>query len=272
MVRVFGDSDRGGNPTGVVRRPCADPAATAAALGHPDTAFVQASSHRRVDVRTFSPVEELAQCLQASLAVPVALGAAAGEHWHVRHPAGTLDVSYDHQDGRLLGWIRDTDVAGDPESVHGLPPWCPPGEAVRLPQGRPRLYLRVPDPGIVPVPDPREVLDLCHAYRCTALVLHSVPPPAEGPTAGSAVRARVFTRSLAGHEDVATGGAAAGIGAILSGLGVRGTVTVVQGPAEPERQGRLYLRLGADRHLGGEVTPFGHTPHSPRTTTGAERE
>lgn len=247
--RVFVRDGRGGNHTGVVLDECADEAALAAALGFPDTAFVREHTGRLATVRTFSPHEQLAQCLQTTLATPVALGAAAGETWQIRHPAGALDVQVEHTADGWLCWARDTDTTGEPTRVADLPGWLGAAEVHRIPQGRSRLYAKVPDVDTLPPFDAADVRAVCRAYDCTAVVFFA-------EAAEDTVRTRVFTTSLGGREDVATGGAAAGIGALLAREHRTGRIGVVQGAAEPAAQGHLLLRLGRERHIGGRVLPL----------------
>ena len=130
--RVFLRSGHGGNYTGVVRGKTAAPAALAAAPGFPDTAFIGEHAGRDVTVRTYSPHEELATCLQTSLAVPVALGAGGGETWRVRHPAGPLEVRVEKGPAGLRCWVTDTDTDGEPEPVSDLPSWLRAARVSRL--------------------------------------------------------------------------------------------------------------------------------------------
>lgn len=247
--RVFVRSGCGGNHTGVVLDECGAPADLTAALGFPDTAFVQEHTGRSVTVRTFSPYEELAQCLQTTLATPVALGATDGETWRVRHPAGALDVQVERATDGWLCWARDTDAAGEPTRVGDLPGWLNAADVYRVPQGRSRLYARVPDVAELPVFSSAEVLAVCRAYDCTAVVFFA-------EAAAETVRTRVFTTSLGGREDVATGGAAAGVGVLLARARRTGRIDVIQGSEEPAGQGHLVLSLDSERHVGGRVLPL----------------
>lgn len=247
--RVFPSGDQGGNHTGVVFDKCSDPASLAATLGFPDTAFVQEHTAKTVEVRTFSPHEELALCLQTSLAVPIALGAADGETWQVRHPASTLEVRIEREPDDWLCWAVDTDTAGTPEPVDDLPDWLRPAEVRRLRQGRSRLYVRLPDITAIPAFGSDDVLEICRAHACTAIVFFT-------EASETTVRTRVFTTSLGGREDAATGGAAAGVGVLLAAAHRTGRINVVQGPEEPAKQGHLYLLLDRERQIGGKVRPL----------------
>ncbi|MGW1597184.1 PhzF family phenazine biosynthesis protein [Streptomyces sp. NPDC002343] len=255
--RVFTDGVRGGNHTAVVLpgTPVADPGTTAAALGVPDTAFVTAVEPGSVVLRTFSPVEELAQCLQTSLAVLTALDVPDRVPWRVRHEKGEQLLV--HREGPV-SWARH-EQAGPPRLEETDWPRCagrrPAGAApaVILRQARSRVHLRCADAGQVEAADIRagDVTELCARTRTNGLVL-SAP---DGP---GAWRVRVFTTSLAGAEDSATGGAVLGVGTLAALDGTRGDIRVRQGPPDPDRQGHLRLRVEDDGHvlLGGTVVPL----------------
>lgn len=243
--RVFTRGGQGGNHTGVVFDECPEPAALAARLGFPDTAFVQSHVGQFVSVRTFSPYEELAQCIQTTLATPVALGATGGQTWRVQHPAGTLNVHVEHTDGEWICWALDSDT-GKPEIVNDLPPWLSSTVVHRVPQGRSRLYAQVPSVEKLPAFDAADIWAVCRAHGCTAVVFFE-------EVQNSSLRTRVFTTSLGGKEDIATGGAAAGIGALLAGEHRTGRIEIIQGPAEPSAQGQLLLWLDRERRIGGRI-------------------
>lgn len=246
--RVFVRDGHGGNHTGVVLDGCAEPARLAATLDFPDTTFVQERSGRSVTVRTFSPHEKLAQCLQTTLATPVALGAMDGESWQVRHPAGLLRVQVELATDGWLWWGLDIDATGEPRRVTDLPGWLST-EVYRVPQGRSRLYARVPDVDDLPTFDAADVRAVCRAHDCTAVVFFA--EPSEGT-----LRTRVFTTSLGGMEDIATGGAVAGVGALLAREHHNKLIDVIQGSEEPALQGNLLLSLGKERQIGGRVLPL----------------
>ena len=243
---MFGRDNHSGNRTGVVLDECTEPAALAGMLGFPDTAFVQEHTGHYAAVRTFSPYEELAQCLQTTLATPVALGAADGEAWQVQHPAGALDVQVERVAEGWISWTVDTDTTGEPEPIDDLPDWLHAAEVCRVPQARSRLYVRLPNVSTLPTFDAADVRWVCHTHDCTAVVFFA-------EAADKSVRMRVFTMSLAGGEDIATGGAAAGVGALLAHRRRTGRINVIQGPDKPVTQGHLLLVLGPKRHVGGRV-------------------
>ena len=253
--RVFARGTTGGNHTVVVLpgEPVGDPAALATALDVPDTAFVTSLAPGSVVLRTFSPVEELAQCLQTSLAVLTALDVPDRTPWHVRHERGEpLTV---HREGPVT-WAHQAttdppvlEEAPWPGFVGADPAASTPPVIIR--QARSRLHLSCADAGQLAAADIRagDVLDLCARTRTSGLVL-SAP---DGP---DSLRVRVFTTSLAGAEDSATGGAVLGVGTLAALAGRRGDLRVCQGPQDPARQGQLRLRVEADGSvlLGGEVT------------------
>lgn len=85
--RVFVDGVKGGNHTAILAPGSVpDPAVSARRLGVPDTGIIDASDKEGVSLRTYSPVEELAQCIQTSLAAIVALDLPSGRSYNVRHP------------------------------------------------------------------------------------------------------------------------------------------------------------------------------------------
>ncbi|MBH1934149.1 PhzF family phenazine biosynthesis protein [Streptomyces sp. AV19] len=255
--RVFGRGATGGNHTVVVPpgQPVTDPAAAAALLGVPDTAFVTAAADGDVVLRTFSPVEELAQCLQTSLAVLTALDAPDRAPWRVRHERGEQLVV--HREGPVT-WARHEDAgaleleeAGWPDFVRADPADSAPPVITR--QSRSRLHLRCADAAqlMAATVEAEAVLELCARTRTSGLVLSA-------PDSAGEWRVRVFTTSLSGAEDNATGGAVLGLGALAALDGFRGDVRVCQGPRDPARQGHLLLRVQDDGAvlLGGEVTPL----------------
>jgi predicted PhzF superfamily epimerase YddE/YHI9 len=217
-----------------------------------------------VHVRTFSPVEELAMCLQTSLATPLALGAGHGETWKVGHPAGVLTITVEGSGASSVCWAHDpqsTPGRAEPVDDDDLPEWARPAggrQAVRLAQARSRLYLELPDvdgvngiDGFAP-PSPKAVTEVCRAHGCTGIVYYA-------PLTDTSVRTRVFTTSLGGREDSATGGAAQGVGTLLSRAGHTGRVEVTQGPPDPYAQSRLLLDLDGregDVRVGGRVRPL----------------
>lgn len=253
LGRVFGKDGYGGNHTAVVLQDHPSPAVAARTLGFPDSAFVTHRAEREASVRTFSPHEELAQCLQAALATPVALGAQNGQTWRVRQPAGELLINAEREIHGWRCWAQEQHGgAHSPEPVDDLPTWFAalrPRFVARMHQGRSRLYAALDRVDELVPPDPADLRKVCTAHRCSGVVFYDTAAP-------DRVRARVFPASLAYREDSATGGAAAGIAAILRQQGRTGIVPVLQGPTEEARQGHLLMRIGDTVHVGGRVQPL----------------
>ncbi|MEW1690529.1 PhzF family phenazine biosynthesis protein [Streptomyces sp. NPDC091265] len=251
--RVFARGTVGGNHTVVVPpgRPVADLAAAAARMGVPDTAFITSYRPDSVTLRTFSPVEEIGQCLQTSLAVLTALDVPDRTPWYVQHEHGEQLVV--HREGAVT-WARsggtglpELEEAGWPDFV-GVDP-AVASTPVIIRQARSRVHLRCADAGqlAAAVVRARDVMALCARTGTNGLVLSAPVGPGEW-------RVRVFTTSLSGAEDSATGGAVQGVGVLAALDGTHGDIRVCQGPQDPARQGHLLLRIqdGAVL-LGGEV-------------------
>jgi predicted PhzF superfamily epimerase YddE/YHI9 len=261
LGRVFGADHEGGNHTAVVLtdqsgRAEGSFATIARVLGVPDTGFVTGVDRHSIRLRTFSPVEELAQCFQTTLAAVVALGADQGVPWRVTHEKGeTVEVC---RDGDVC-WARHlVDDAGPAQRVDP-PAWLNlrvgrHEPVVRFGQARARLY--VPCGSVAQLEkiaiEPVTVREACAATRCNGLVCYAL----DGP---DRLRVRVFTTSLAGGEDRATGGAVLGIAIQLGRMGHRGELDVVQGGVDAADQGRMRLRVDPDVArimLGGRVDPI----------------
>ncbi|WP_067893656.1 PhzF family phenazine biosynthesis protein [Actinomadura chibensis] len=245
LGRVFGSGDAGGNHTAIVGQgfDMARAPALAKRLGVPDTGFLTELSDRRVTLRTFSPYEELEQCFQTSLAVLSALNVPEGETWEVSHA-----------EGDRLEVVREPEMTWAVPSLAGRPRLEPvpvpanikgKGRAAVLRQARSRLHVRLEDLAHVNAVDltPGQVLDLCAEHQAAGVVI-------SGPVEDRSIRVRVFTSSLGGAEDSATGGAVIGVGILESVDGVRGDVVATQGPEDAARQGRLGLRISGPYEVG----------------------
>ena len=255
--RVFTAEGRGGNhtavlPPGPAGEPHADRAAIAAALNVPDTGFVLDDASGRTLMRTFSPVEELAQCAQTSLAAVVALDLPEGVAHPVRHVEG--EELHVYREGQVCWARRETDARARlqetrwPEFVHADPdPHRPP---VIVRQARSRMHLGCADAGQLEALqiDPADVLALCAASGTNGLVLAA-------PLTAGVLRVRVYTTSLAGTEDCATGGAVLDVGRLEAQHGVRGDLLAIQGPDAPQQRSHLHLRIAGPHavELGGRV-------------------
>ncbi|AKC38481.1 Predicted epimerase, PhzC/PhzF homolog [Mycolicibacterium phlei] len=248
--RVFVDGVVGGNHT-VVLNPGAvtDPAVAAQRLGVPDTAVVVSSDERGVLLRTFSPVEELGQCVQTSLASIVALDLPSGRSHDVRHL--TTEPLQVEREGDLVWAHSGSTDADSHEEASTTPRWLVEqighADAVRVGGTRPRLLVRCDDinalsGAVVPAV---AVRNLCTESRLNGLVIFGVHE--------AGVRVRVFTTSLAGAEDTATGGAVMSVASLLRREGVRAEIAVRQGGTDLTQHGHLRLRIDDRIALGGAV-------------------
>src|SRR5207302_6304789 len=95
-----------------------------------------------------------------------------------------------------------------------------------------------------------EVCDLCAHHGSNGVILFTLDR--------SLLRTRVFTTSLGGGEDVATGGAALALASLLAWRGLdQPELSVLQGGEDPVRQGHMALRFeGSSVALGAEVVPL----------------
>jgi predicted PhzF superfamily epimerase YddE/YHI9 len=230
VLAVFCGGDAAGNPTGVIRGAFDDREAQALAtkLGLPDTAFVSGDS-----IRFYSPSEPLTVCYQALLAAAHVLGRSTRFQLADRE----LDVELAED----LAWVV-TPRAAIVDRGTVATPWG--DEARVLDAGRKRAYALVS----------AAQLDSLHLLPDVALnwlrgnELSGLCLLARGD---DSLRMRVFTTSLAGHEDVATGGAVAALPTLLD---QDGPFTIVQGTA---RRGVLHVQTRTnDVLVGGRVEPL----------------
>jgi predicted PhzF superfamily epimerase YddE/YHI9 len=258
LGRVFAEEGRGGNQTAIVWPDDGlDLAACARTLAVPDAGFVVHDDGDEVVLRTFSPFEELAQCLQASLAVVTARG-------HTRPPTADAPVRVRHERGEPVLVYRDAAVTWAYEEGGAMPDFEPvplpapldgavtgASAPIVLRQARSRLHLRFSTASQVEavVLGREEVLAACSLSKTFGVVLSA-------PAGVGVQRIRVFTTSLDGAEDKATGGAVLGVARLLATQGHRGDVAMVQGrPGFAEDQGFLRARMTDNAVLiGGKVT------------------
>lgn len=256
--RVFCDRGRGGNVTAIVRGATPDEMpAIAGWLGFPDTGFVIDADSRSLVLRTFSPHEELELCLQTSYAVAVAADLERGRSWAVSHASGSsVDVVRAGSDaGELVSAEFGRDLVGPPRPARD--PAAASAGSLIVGTSRPRRYTECASlEGLLGLSlSAREVQAICLDEEVRGLVWYHL--------AAGGVRVRVFTMSLDGEEDTATGGAVAALGWILHDR-IRGEIKVVQGGSEdPARQGSMVLLVEEDAvHLRTEVQPL--DPYDPR--------
>lgn len=244
-VVAFCSEEARGNPTGVVLWTGPEDAARqqrlAADLGLPDTVFLTPVEPRRWRARFFSPAEPLTLCVQASLAAHAVLReGGAVDPLVLDTPAGPVRVR------ALEGGPADVSWMEFPRaSVKARPSVAPVREGLGLAlpglvresvidSGRVRLFCELSDLGVLEAlePPPPTVLRYCRTERISGVCFFVRTGP-------DAVALRVFTTSLDGGEDAATGGAVLGLAALLPGVG---SVQVSQGRRPFHQRGHLLLR------------------------------
>lgn len=215
VASVFGGPGATGNPTGVVH--ASEPLShermqeIAAKLGFPDTAFVW-KTEAGFAARFYSPTEVLSVCYQALIAAAHAVGPASFE---LTDRALRVEV-----DGGL-GWVHTPrDLIKRASNIT-----TPSGLIRVIDAGRKRAYVRVDG-------DTFERFQLSPEGALAWLQKHQL----SGLCLLHDTRLRVFTTSLQGREDIATGGAVAGL-ALLH----EGRVSIEQGVGHANRRGVLEL-------------------------------
>jgi PhzF family phenazine biosynthesis protein len=255
-VNAFVGPAAGGNSTCVVleefESSAAERAEIARSLRAPDTAFLSRTPSDGWAVRFFSPEEgEMAFCGQALVAAhavlralgaarreqPVALSTSVGVVTTKAHPV-EADVSW-------FAVARDNvRVVGKPDPAKLLP-FDTRAEAVIVDSGRARLYRALSrSEALASIAiEPDVVLRVCADLEVKGICFYA---RASGPM----VALRVFTVSLAGHEDAATGGAVLGLSALLP----PGDWTIEQGHGRALNRGLLRLHAppgSAEVAVGG---------------------
>lgn len=235
--------------------------AIAGRLGFPDTGFIIGGDSRGLILRTFSPHEELEICLQTSYAVAVAADLTRGRRWAVTHASGSsVDiVRSGSEGGELISAEFGCDLVGPPRPARN--PAAASAGSLIVGTSRPRRYTECATlEGLLDLSlSAAEVRATCRYEGVRGLVWYHL--------AAGKVRVRVFTMSLDGDEDNATGGAVAALGWVLHDR-VRGEIEVLQGAGkDPARQSAMVLVVedGAV-HLRTEVQPL--DPHEPLDSGG----
>ncbi|ABP52499.1 PhzF family phenazine biosynthesis protein [Salinispora tropica] len=253
QVRVFVGPDAMGNVTGVVTvgsgtRPD-DMAAGARLLGYPETAFVRQDAGS-VHVTSYSPYERLRLCTQTLLATEHVLRSrrTSGAKLLAGTDVGEVPVRR-YED---MAYVVLTGERTRVRAAHSRLPLdgVVHDDALVVDTGRSRSYVNLSADTLEAVwLDPAAVLSYCAAEGVSGICLVA--------RLDNAVRLRVFTTSLAGAEDVATGGAAGGLPAFLAatGGGSRRPVLVRQGHGTALTRGELHVRPldGAEVAVGGRV-------------------
>ncbi|MEI2385869.1 PhzF family phenazine biosynthesis protein [Breoghania sp. JC706] len=273
QVNVFGGAGARGNETGVlfIEGGAPDPCHMQSIARHldlPDTIFLDFDPRAREwRGETYSPHERIGFCVQSLLAAAAALRRAnkvtadavvpinvGGRRYRIEATPGDgvlewVALPHRHFEARKVA-IR----AGERLC---LPSFA--GAPMRVDAGRRRIFVEMSTPrdldDIDIAPDlarallaANDVDGLCFYARLSL----------------SRLRLRVFTTSLDGGEDRATGGAAASL-AHLVGFGTAGRLTVLQGAAGAHRRGLLMVKPAAGSDgvvIGGAVR---HTPVPDRT-------
>lgn len=263
LLNVFTGDEAFGNPTGVIllREGLEEPVrqALATRLGYPDTAFVRRGGcDEPALVQAHSPAGPLSLCVQALLATDAVLreGSPGGGPISLRIGDRGLET---RREGEMTWLTYPAGGVGVSEDVPGLESLLGelPGEARpcrRVDAGRVRLVQEVPEESLLELlePSPNQVAGFCDAHSLDGVVLFTRMPDAD-----AGLRVRVFTTSLEGGEDAATGGAALALAAYLEATGtpVNQRWTIDQGQGAPRRRGRILFERGSDDsfRIGGRV-------------------
>lgn len=248
-VNAFVGPEAGGNSTCVVLEelecPAAERASIARSLRAPDTAFLSRTPGGGWAVRFFSPEEgEMTFCGQALVAAHAvlrALGVARRDQpLAISTSIGAVSTKGDPAEPDVSWFAVAPDsirIVGKP-NLANLVPLAPGAEAVIVDSGRARLYRQVErweDLAALAV-EPAAVLRLCSDLQVKGVCFHA-------RTSGPTVALRVFTISLAGGEDAATGGAVLGLSALLP----PGDWTIEQGHGRALNRGLLRLHAPSGR-------------------------
>lgn len=229
VARVFGGESEVGNPTGIVRVAARVDSkraqALATKLGLPDTVFFWPLAERRFGARFYSPSEELSVCYQALIAAAHVTGESRAS-FELSERTLVAEVNGD------LGWIETPRAlissGGDVTMPGGL-------SARVIDTGRRRAFAALERASFERFElNPEAALEWLRAHALSGLCLvHEA--------AGDEVWLRVFTSSLLGREDVATGGAVAGLPAFFARIGAT-HFRVRQGVGAAQRRGVLEVR------------------------------
>lgn len=248
-VNAFVGPAAGGNSTCVVLEEfecsVAERAEIARSLRAPDTAFLSRTQGGGWAVRFFSPEEgEMALCGQALVAAHAvlrALGTASPEQpLELSTSVGVVSTKGDPAEPDVSWFAVPRDnvrIVGKPNLASSVAV-APGAEAVIVDSGRSRLYRQVERSqelvALAIAPD--AVLRLCSDLQVKGICFYA-------RTSGSTVALRVFTVSLAGGEDAATGGAVLGLSALLP----PGDWTIEQGHGRALNRGLLRLHSPSGR-------------------------
>jgi PhzF family phenazine biosynthesis protein len=218
QVLVYCSDSARGSPTGVVfpgRDLISDQyQAVASSLGYPDTVFLTPSpGNSDWLARSFSPAQELSLCTQALMAgfrvLPRRNAITSATHILFRTPSGPIEVSELIPDRKDVAWlvgpyqVLDRRVSKSPlAAIEALAS----AEEILIDTGRTRLFQELPDADRLSALAlrPTQVMDYCAKEEIHGICLFA-------HTGEREIRMRVFTTSLDGGEDIATGGAVMGL-------------------------------------------------------------
>lgn len=262
ITRVFSSEHAAGSLTGISLNFDRDPQdrnvfqCAARQLGLPDTGFLnQRSPDVPWPLESYSPVEPLKFCIQTLLS-SAAVQKRIAPNISVRSFATDVGPYVVEEDGfePNVWWVNvevpsatvapeslvssltelgfSTDTLRNAAAISGI--------------GRRRIYLRLnSEDELANISlSAREVNLWCKKNDLTAICLFSI-------RSKESVRFRVFTTSLSGEEDIATGGAALGLLSVDSALGVSlsDRVVVNQGRGDSLFRGEILLERAKDGSL-----------------------
>lgn len=247
---VYCSESARGSPTGVVF-PGKDLTsdqyqATASSLGYPDTVFLTPSpDNSEWSARSFSPAQELSLCTQALIAGFRVLqhrnAISSPTHILFRTPSGLIEVNELIPERKDVAWlvgpyrVLDRRISKSPlAAIEELAS----AEEIVIDTGRTRLFRELPDAERLTALalHPTQVIDYCAAEEIQGICLFA-------RTGERELRMRVFTTSLDGGEDIATGGAVMGLLPYLQMKGARvleGCWTIHQGFGARHQRGTLF--------------------------------
>jgi predicted PhzF superfamily epimerase YddE/YHI9 len=271
---VFVSERAAGNPTGVivgVRFTSEIEQGIAQMLGYPDTVFLSPKHDDGCyESETYSPSEAIAFCVQSLLAAGSTLELAREESCPITFRVRGRDVQVfadvDAVPGRY--WVRMNenrrlaDLA--PEAVRDSI-----GVASRVQvvdAGRRRAFVRLESLSALEAiePTPASVMRFCRQQQLHGLCAFVL-------TGARDIALRVFTTSLDGREDAATGGAVAGLHQCCPEVArdADRPWRIEQGTGLRHRRGTLYLRAGsAGVFVGGVVQQIMRGTIFPQTWSG----
>jgi len=269
ITRVFSSEHAAGSLTGVSLNFDRDPQdrnvfqCAARQLGLPDTGFLnQSISDVSWTLESYSPVEPMKFCIQTLLS-SAAVQKRIAPDISVRSFATKMGAYVVEEDGFEPNvWWVNAEVPSATVASEGLVSSLSElgfsAEVLRNTAaisgiGRRRIYLKLDSEDELEriSLSAREVNLWCKKNDLTAICLFFV-------CSKESIRFRVFTTSLSGEEDVATGGAALGLLSVDSALGVilSDRVVVNQGRGDSLFRGEILLKRANDRipaKIGGLV-------------------